>query len=99
MLRKVQNVKSIVENILFKEPKARDNNHLLIAMVWEYQFPDIFKVNGETMRTFMVSNQLYDAESIRRASQLVRKKYPKLQSSKQIRKKLAEEMRMGINKI
>jgi hypothetical protein len=77
-------IRATVKELLYKFPKTRDDDRLLILKVWAEQDPDL-KHDSYSFRRFAYKYLDYkfaDTESIRRSRQILQKEYPELQGEK-----------------
>ena len=84
MLGGITNIQETVKRILEDEPRARDNDRLLMVKIWAIQELKLRDPNFPFKSGFALSfidGQFIDPESIRRARQKIQEKYPHLRGS------------------
>ena len=102
MIKKIERIKPVIEQLLKERPECRDNDQLLILCVWATQNPKL--ENGMyTFRNFatkFLNDEYANTESIRRSRQKIQEEQPELQGKNyKGRKTAANDMRDGINNI
>ncbi len=67
----------LVKFILMKSPEARDNDNILLWIVWKKEYP-IIDNNIEAFKQLFLSKKLPSMESITRARRKIQEQYPNL---------------------
>ena len=102
MIKKIQNLKPAVLRILQDNPKARDNDRLLVIKVWEQEmisFNTMFLTSDQFAKAYELG-KISSSETITRASRLIKEKHEDLRGkSYSVRKELEEEVRVNIKSI
>lgn len=83
-MEKLNKTKKIVEQLLWKRPESRDNDLLLIALVWFNETPDYFRSNpaAKEFLTRLALGKYTNTENITRARRKLQEKNPGLRGSK-----------------
>lgn len=68
-----------VLKVLQNNTKSRDDDRLLITLVWKEQFPLIEFWSYEKFQKEFINGKLFHTESIRRNRAILQNKYPELQ--------------------
>ena len=76
----------LVKFILMKSPEARDNDNILLWIVWKKEYP-IIDNNIEAFKQLFLSKKLSSMESITRARRKVQECYPYLRGFKYEKRK------------
>tara|TARA_R110000803_G_scaffold84748_1_gene150999 strand:+ start:451 stop:750 length:300 start_codon:yes stop_codon:yes gene_type:complete len=99
MIKEINRMKPLVKRLLKDNPNARDNDNLLLLMVWAEQ--DNTLRRGKTFLDFsvgMIAGKYAKFESVSRARRKAQEEDETLRGEYYLdRKELAEEVRTGIN--
>ena len=99
MIKEIKRMKPLVTRLLKEYPKARDNDNLLLLMVWAEQDGNLRK--DKTFFDFatgMIAGKYIKFESVSRARRKIQEENPELRGEYyHDRKELGEEVRMEIN--
>lgn len=84
---KILTKKAIVEAILLQYPSARDNDNLLLSLIWKFQLREMRVYTMEMFFDLLAEGKLHHFESIRRCRQHLQEKSPYLRSKKYAERK------------
>jgi len=71
MLHELINIKHTVKSILKENPRARDDDNILIEKVWLIQFPGLLNMSSERLLLHMKMKRLCSTKSIIRLRQKI----------------------------